>query len=494
MVIYLQIRQNILSCGEIAREKSSMKITVLNGSPKGSVSVTMQYVRYLDLHFKDHEFKTYNISQKIKKIEKNEDYFNEIIDSIKESGGVIWAFPVYYMLVPSNYKRFIEMIFEKKCEPAFSGKYTAALSTSKHFYDHTAHNYIHAICDDLNMRYIDFHSADMYDLTEKDKQRELVLFAGHFFNAIKNNAPASKSYIPVKNTGLAYSPGQPVYKTECKNKKILLLTDCTDENSNLKKMADRFKDQFSENIDSINLHDINIKGSCLGCVRCGYKNECVYKDKDEFVNFFETRVRTADIIVYAGEVKDRFLSSRWKMYFDRCFYLGHIPLLWGKQLAFIVSGPLGKMSTLREFIHGYSEMQRATLVDIITDEYENSKAIDDLIESLSIKLIDYSDEKFTRPPTQLGVGGRKIFRDIIYEELRFPFIADHKFYKKHRFYDYRSPAPVVRIFSLLLKTSGFRNYINKNVRHLMLEPFNKVFKKKDGRNKIISFFTRISDI
>ena len=41
----------------------------------------------------------------------------------------------------SNYKRFIELIFERHQEQVFAGKYTASLSTSIHFYDHTTHNY-----------------------------------------------------------------------------------------------------------------------------------------------------------------------------------------------------------------------------------------------------------------------------------------------------------------------------------------------------------------
>jgi hypothetical protein len=55
--------------------------------------------------------------------------------------------------VHGNYKRFIELITERGVQDAFAGKYTATLSTSIHFYDHTAHNYMHAVCDDLNMKY-----------------------------------------------------------------------------------------------------------------------------------------------------------------------------------------------------------------------------------------------------------------------------------------------------------------------------------------------------
>ena len=48
-----------------------MKITVLNGSPKGLTSVTMQYVHFIEKKFPQHELKIFNISAGIKKIEKD---------------------------------------------------------------------------------------------------------------------------------------------------------------------------------------------------------------------------------------------------------------------------------------------------------------------------------------------------------------------------------------------------------------------------------------
>jgi hypothetical protein len=63
------------------------------------------------------------------------------------------AFPLYFLLVPSNYKRFIELIWERGAEAAFKGKYAASLSTSIHFYDHIVHNYINAISEDLDMKF-----------------------------------------------------------------------------------------------------------------------------------------------------------------------------------------------------------------------------------------------------------------------------------------------------------------------------------------------------
>ena len=122
-------------------------------------------------------FRYFPVAQTIRKLEKDEKAFGEVIDAVKKADAVLWAFPLYFLLVCSQYKRFIELIFERKQEAAFAGKYTASLSTSVHFFDHTAHNYIHAICDDLQMRYAGAYSAAMYDLMKKSERARWLAFA-----------------------------------------------------------------------------------------------------------------------------------------------------------------------------------------------------------------------------------------------------------------------------------------------------------------------------
>ncbi|MEI6179819.1 MAG: hypothetical protein WCP31_03625 [Chloroflexales bacterium] len=36
---------------------------------------------------------------------------------------------------------------------------------------------------------------------------------------------------------------------------------------------------------------------------------------------------TADVLVYAGQMVDRYLSARWKMFFDRIFFNTRTPVL-----------------------------------------------------------------------------------------------------------------------------------------------------------------------
>jgi hypothetical protein len=52
-----------------------MNIVVLNGSPKGLTSVTMQYVFFLRKKWPQHQFTILNVCQDIHKYEENEPVF-----------------------------------------------------------------------------------------------------------------------------------------------------------------------------------------------------------------------------------------------------------------------------------------------------------------------------------------------------------------------------------------------------------------------------------
>jgi multimeric flavodoxin WrbA len=460
-----------------------MKITVLNGSPKGHLSVTMQYVSFIQRKFPHHELKIVDVASRIKKIEKDEKNFQEVMEEVRSSEGVLWAFPLYVFLVSSQYKRFIELLWEKKTEEVFKNKYAGVLTTSIHFFDHTAHNYIRAICDDLEMKFAGQFSAGMHDLLEENGRKRLITFAETFFQAIESNIPTSKTFYPLANRRFDYLPGNSEEKIKT-DKKVIVLTDCSGPQTNLGRMIERLNCCFQNGIEILNLYDIDIKGGCLGCLQCGYNYECVYTDKDEFIQFYDTRLKPADVLIFAGAIQDRYLSSRWKLFFDRGFFNTHTPSLKGKQIGFIISGPLGQIPNLRQIFEGYVEWQQANLVDFVTDEYGDSTQIDAALHNFARRLISFSEIDYIKPSTFLGVGGMKIFRDDIWGKLRFPFQADHQFYKRNGLYDFPQKdyktRLMVTLLMLLTKIPTMRKEIYlKRMREEIVKPFQKIIQRMD---------------
>lgn len=413
-----------------------MKITVLNGSPKGELGFTLQYVRFMEKYSRQHEFTVHHVAHRINSIERRTEAFQEIIDDIESADAVLWSVPVYVFLIPSQYKRFIELIVERGAEGVFENKYTAVLTTSIHFFDHTANEYMHAVCDDLKMKYLGFFSADMYDLTKEDGRKQLLLFAENFLKSLQDQVPTVPSFQPLVQRDFTYTPGSAENSVDWAHKNILLLTDSKDEQTNLGKMIRRFGDSFSRDIEVVDLHDIDIKGGCLGCVSCSFDYHCVYTGKDGFIDFYRDTVAKADILVYAGTIRDRYLSSKWKQFFDRRFFMTHTPTLTGKQVAFIISGPLSQIANLRQILTTSAELENASLAGIVTDEFGDSATIDVLLQNLAGRLVTYAGKGYVKPSTFLGVGGRKVFRDDMFGRLRFPFLADYRYYEEHGLFDF----------------------------------------------------------
>jgi multimeric flavodoxin WrbA len=459
-----------------------MEILVLNGSPKGEISVTMQYVKFLQNNFPEHNFTIRHISFRISKISKDRKLFNLIMKEVENSDLILWSFPVYVMTVPSQYKKFIELIFARRKQKFFSGKYCGVLTTSIHFYDHTAHNYLRAVCEDLNLKFVDSYSAHMRDLFKKEKRKSLKFFGQNLVNAVLNEKPATKIFPELIKPKLRYNPKFNHKKIENAGKNIVILTDNYVKNRNLKNMIDKFKSIYEIEPPVYDLSKMDIKGGCIGCIKCGYDNICSYDGKDEYVEFYNEKLRTADIIIFAGTIVDRHLSSTWVTYFTRSFFNCHTPSLENKQFGFLISGPFSKTQNLRQVLDSYIQWQNSNLVDFISDEYESSKIMDSLIWELGEKLISFSKENYIKPATFLAVGGKKIFRDDIYGSLRPAFLADHREYKKRGLYDFPTWDLKTRFINMIipqfLKIPAIRKRVfDKEIKPGMIRGYDKVIKK-----------------
>ena len=458
-----------------------MKVTVLNGSPKGDQSVTMQYLKFIEKKFGSHQYNYINISQRINKIEDDREFFNSLIEDVKNSDLVIWGAPLYVCLIPSQYKRFIELIWERGAAESFNGKYAAVITTSIHFFDNTAQNYLRGICDDLGMNFAGGFSPDMYDLMKEDERSKLLVWAESVFDAAEKRLITSKVFNKPEYKMHDYIPVSPAVAVNHGEKRVLILSDRMYSGDNMEKMINRMKDEFGNSALYFNISDVDIKGGCLGCCECGLDYRCVYTGKDGFIDFYNEQIKTADIIIFAGEIKDRYLSSGWKQLFDRAFFNTHTPTMKGKQMGFLISGPLSEISNLREILQAYSEWQGANLVDIVTDE-NSSGDIDKLIDSLASRLVKFSGSGYVQPATFLGVGGMRIFRDDIWGRLKFVFQADFNYYKENGIFDFphddEKTIDINAKMIALTDNPDMREKVRKMIKSEMVKPMKYVVDNK----------------
>jgi multimeric flavodoxin WrbA len=452
-----------------------MKICVLNGSPKGEAGITVQYARYMQKKLPDNEYVYFNIAHDIKKIEKDESFFQGIMEAVETSDGVVWAFPLYVMMVHAHYKRFIELVFERGRADSFRGKYAALVASSIHFYDNTAINYMHAVCDDLKMSFCGYFSADMHDFLEEKKRTDFLIFAQNFLDCMAAKTDLPKTYEPVSTEKINYTPALPDSSLDVKGQRTVILTDSAEMDENIGKMVERFR--LLTNADVMDISKISILSGCLGCIACGFDNECVFHGKDDIEKTYGA-IENYDIIVYAGTIRDRYLSARWKMFIDRRFFKTHQPHYTGKQIAFLVSGPLRQNQNLLEILDALVQLEFSNFCGVLTDEYSSSEEIDRTMDGLAKRMIDYSMRKYIQPKTFLGVGGFKLFRDDMWGRLRFPFRMDHRYYKKHGLYDFPQKDIKSRFQNafllFLIKFPKIKKQIREKMKDYMIMPYAKI--------------------
>jgi hypothetical protein len=182
----------------------------------------------------------------------------------------------------------------------------------------------------------------------------------------------------------------------------------------------------------------------------------------------------ADVLIQAVVIKDRFLSARRKTFFDRGFFKNHVPILAGKQIGYLVSGPLSQLPNLREVLEAFVEIGQTNLTGVVTDECQNSQELDRLLDAFASRTVECADAGYVRPMTFLGKGGKKVLRDEIWSSIRFAFPMDHQYYKRHGMYDFPKRSLKTRIteafFGLLLKIPSFRKKFQAKMKEGTIEP------------------------
>ena len=399
-----------------------MNILVLNGSPKGENSITLQTVRYLEKKFRIENLEVLHVGMKIKSLEKN---FSPALEAIDRADVLLFSYPVYTFIAPCQLHRFIELM---KCHGAkVEGKIATQISTSKHFYDVTAHRYIQDNVQEMGMGYIRGLSADMDDLTCEKGRKEAENWWNTFLWNVEKNY--FEPYFPMGEAAPSVPVTVPEEALEGKKGDVVIIADLPPEDTQLAGMISRFRSSLPYATRVVNLREYPFKGGCLGCFRCAVSGKCVHKDN--FDEFLRSKIQTADSMIYAFSIRDHSMGALFKMYDDRQFCNGHRTVTIGMPVGYLISGALSREENLRTIIEGRAQVGSNILAGIATDEQDTDAAIDRLAESLAYSL----EHKNTGPQNFLGVGGMKIFRDLIYQMRGF-MRADHKFFKSHGQYDF----------------------------------------------------------
>lgn len=451
-----------------------MKILVLNASPKGKNSATVHTALYLQALHPEHEFTFLPVGQRIKAYEKD---FSPVRAALEQAELVLFCYPVYTFIAPYQLHRLIELI--KADGVDLTGKFASQITTSKHFYDVTAHRYVEENCCDLGMKVIRGLSADMEDLLTEQGQKD----ARNFFDQLMFSCEHGPFVVlPVKaptRQKSVYRPVLPQVDKDCSGD-VVIVTNCAETDENLANMIADFRAALPCESRVVNLRQFPFDGGCLGCFGCAVTGKCVYKDG--FDDFLRNTIQTADGFVYAFTIADHYTQSSFKCFDDRQFCNGHRTVTHGTPIAYLVSGDYQYEPNLRMILEGRAEVGGNYLCGVATDEGDTAREIRQLAENLIFAM----DKKLTRPANFYGVGGMKIFRDLIYV-MQGLMKADHKFYKQQGIYDFpqkqKKRILQMKLVGALLAVPSIQKQAKGKMTEAIVGPYRKVIEQVQGGKK-----------
>ena len=449
----------------------SLHILVINGSPRGRHSITLQTVRYLEILHPEHQFETLEAASRIHYWEKD---FSQAKEKLEQADLLLFSHPVYTFLVPSQLHRFLQLMRDSNA--AVAGKIATQITTSKHFYDVTAHRFLGENLLDMGVRVMDGLSADMDDLPTTRGQKEARDFFAYLMWQIRQGLVP-----PVPEPGPALQsqhrsvtvPGSSVPRREGR---VVIVADLAPEDLQLKAMIDRFQAVLPLESTVVNLREFPFRGGCLGCLQCATDGTCVYKDG--FSELLREKIQTGDAIVSAFSIQEHSRGYRFRLYDDRQFCNGHRAVTAGTPTGHLVSGDLSREENLRFVLEAQAQVGGNFLAGIATDETDPDREISELAARLT-----WAVRNHYRPPANYyGVGGNRIFRDLIWQMQGF-MKADHQFYRSRGQYDFpqNKPGTILKMYLVggLMSVPALKAHMRSGLDEGMVAPYQKVLAKAE---------------
>ena len=129
-------------------------VVIINASPKGEYSLSLQYARYMVLHEPAISSSIIHVGEQLTDMQYDKTWLDESIRLLEACDAVIFASPVYTMLVPWQLIRFFDLLAQEKREAVLSDKYATCVMSCFHYYDQLSHQNISGTCEDHGIHWM----------------------------------------------------------------------------------------------------------------------------------------------------------------------------------------------------------------------------------------------------------------------------------------------------------------------------------------------------
>ena len=171
------------------------------------------------------------------------------------------------------------------------------------------------------------------------------------------------------------------------------------------------------------------------------------------------------------------MGPLFKMYDDRQFCNGHRTVTMGSPVGYLISGNYAAEENLRTVLEARAQVGGNIFCGAATDHLDPDAQIDRLAESIRYAV----KNKPVQPQNFYGVGGMKIFRDLIWQ-MQGMMRADHKFYKAHGQYDFPQKKwgrmLLMYLVGGMLASPKIKAKMGNKMNEGMLMPYKKILEDK----------------
>ncbi len=163
------------------------------------------------------------------------------------------------------------------------------------------------------------------------------------------------------------------------------------------------------------------------------------------------------------------MGPRFKTYDDRQFCNGHRTVTEGMPFGYLVNGCYPAEENLRMVIEARAQVGGNFLAGV---GYTG-----DTVAAMTRQLAYAVETRYNPPRNFYGVGGMKIFRDLIWV-MRGLMKADHDYYKTHGVYDFpqkqRGKMMTMCVLGSLVRNPKIRAKMGNKMNEGMVAPYQKV--------------------
>jgi hypothetical protein len=168
------------------------------------------------------------------------------------------------------------------------------------------------------------------------------------------------------------------------------------------------------------------------------------------------------------------MGVQFKTYDDRQFCNGHRTVTEGMPFAYIINGNYEAEHNLKTIVEARAEVGHNFLAGV----GYNKETMVKMIQRLEYAM----ENKYVQPRNFYGVGGMKIFRDLIWV-MRGIMKADHVYYKKHGVYDFpqkqRLQMMLMCLLGSMIRNPNIKKKMGNKFNEGMIAPYKKVLNQLD---------------